>query len=103
LQQVTLLPQEKKLNFIQEVGQSYEGNDKLYASTNYNADLSWELYPSSDEILSVTAFSKLIQNPINEMFTNSSSGNTWANTGDNAVVTGIELELRKKHIQKLQM
>jgi hypothetical protein len=24
--------------------------------TNYNADLSWELYPSSDEILSVTAF-----------------------------------------------
>jgi hypothetical protein len=29
------------------------------------------------------------------MFTNSSSGNTWANTGDNAVVTGIELELRK--------
>jgi hypothetical protein len=34
------------------------------------------------------------------MFTNSSSGNTWANTGDNAVVAGIELELRKKHIQK---
>ena len=30
------------------------------------------------------------------MFTNSSSGNiTWANTGDNAVVAGIELELRK--------
>jgi hypothetical protein len=53
------------------------------------------LYPSSDEILSVTAFGKLIQNPINEMFTNSSSGITWANTGDNAVVTGIELELRK--------
>jgi hypothetical protein len=48
---------------------------RLYASTNYNADLSWELYPSSDEILSVTAFGKLIQNPINEMFTNSSSGN----------------------------
>jgi hypothetical protein len=56
------LPQFKeKLNFIQEVGQSYEGNDKLYASTNYNADLSWELYPSSDEILSVTAFGKLIK------------------------------------------
>jgi hypothetical protein len=92
------LPQfkEKVRILFQEVGQSYEGNDKLYASTNYNADLSWELYPSSDEILSVTAFGKLIQNPINEMFTNSSSGNiTWANTGDNAVVAGIELELRK--------
>jgi hypothetical protein len=34
------------------------------------------------------------------MFTNSSSGNiTWANTGDNAVVTGIELELRKTYTE----
>ncbi|MGO4820299.1 MULTISPECIES: TonB-dependent receptor domain-containing protein [unclassified Flavobacterium] len=92
------LPQfkEKVKILFQEVGQSYEGNDKLYASTNYNADLSWELYPSNDEILSVTAFGKLIQNPINEMYTNSSSGNiTWANTGDKAVVAGIELEFRK--------
>ena len=92
------LPQfkEKVKILFQEVGQSYEGNDKLYASTNYNADLSWELYPSNDEILTVTAFGKLIQNPINEMFTNSSSGNiTYANTGDRAVVAGIELELRK--------
>lgn len=92
------LPQfkEKVKILFQEVGQSYEGNDKLYASTNYNADLSWELYPSKDEILSITAFGKLIKNPINEMYTNSSSGNiTWANTGDKAVVAGIELEVRK--------
>lgn len=92
------LPQfkEKVKILFQEVGQSYEGNDKLYASTNYNADLSWELFPSTDELISVTAFGKLIQNPINEMFTNSSSGNiTYANTGEKAVVTGIELEFRK--------
>lgn len=92
------LPQfkEKVKILFQEVGQSYEGNDKLYASTNYNADLSWELYPSKDELFSVTAFGKLIKNPINEMYTNSSSGNiTWANTGDKAVVAGIELEFRK--------
>lgn len=97
------LPQfkEKVKILFQEVGQSYEGNDKLYASTNYNADLSWELYPSSDELISVTAFGKLIKNPINEMFTNSSSGNiTYANTGDKAVVTGIELELRKNIFEK---
>jgi len=97
------LPQfkEKVKILFQEVGQSYEGNDKLYASTNYNADLSWELFPSSDELISVTAFGKLIQNPINEMFTNSSSGNiTYANTGDKAVVTGIELEFRKNIIEK---
>lgn len=97
------LPQfkEKVKILFQEVGQSYEGNDKLYASTNYNADLSWELFPSSDELISVTAFGKLIQNPINEMFTNSSSGNiTYANTGDKAVVTGVELEFRKNIIEK---
>ncbi|WPR72053.1 TonB-dependent receptor [Flavobacterium sp. NG2] len=98
------LPQfkEKVKILFQEVGQSYEGNDKLYASTNYNADLSWELYPSNDEILSVTAFGKLIQNPINEMFTNSSSGNiTWANTGEKAVVAGIELEFRKNIFENI--
>ncbi|MFD0990281.1 TonB-dependent receptor domain-containing protein [Mariniflexile jejuense] len=92
------LPQfkEKVRILFQEVGQSYEGNDKLYASTNYNADLSWELYPSNNEILTVTAFGKLIQNPINEMFTNSSSGNiTYANTGEKAVIAGVEIELRK--------
>ena len=98
------LPQfkEKVKILFQEVGQSYEGNDKLYASTNYNADLSWELYPSNDEILSVTAFGKLIKNPINEMFTNSSSGNiTWANTGEKAVVAGIELEFRKNIFENI--
>jgi hypothetical protein len=92
------LPQfkEKVRILFEDVEQTYEGNSKLYASTNYNFDLSWELFPSRDELLTVTTFGKLIQNPINEMFTNSSSGNiTYANTGDQAVVVGVELELRK--------
>jgi hypothetical protein len=97
------LPQfkEKVKILFQEVGQSFEGNDKLYASTNYNADISWELFPNSDELISLTAFGKLIQNPINEMYTNSSSGNiTYANTGEKAVVTGVELEFRKNIFEK---
>lgn len=92
------LPQfkEKVRILFEDVEQTYEGNNKLYASTNYNVDLSWELYPSKDELLSATLFGKLIQNPINEMFTNSSSGNiTFANTGEKAVVAGVELEFRK--------
>lgn len=96
------LPQfkEKVKILFQEVGQSYEGNDKIYASTNYNADLSWEIYPSNDELVSVTAFGKLIKNPINEMYTNSSSGNiTYANTGNQAVVAGIEVEFRKNILE----
>ncbi|MBP0902613.1 TonB-dependent receptor domain-containing protein [Mariniflexile gromovii] len=92
------LPQfkEKVKLLFQEVTQDYEGNPNLYASTNYNADLGWEYFPSNGELVSVTAFGKLIQNPINEMFTNSSSGNiTYANTGEKAVAFGVELELRK--------
>lgn len=47
------LPQfkEKVRILFEDVQQTYEGNNKLYASTNYNADLSWELYPSKEEIL----------------------------------------------------
>ncbi|MFB9055273.1 TonB-dependent receptor domain-containing protein [Mariniflexile ostreae] len=92
------LPQfkEKVKLLFQEVTQDYEGNPTLYASTNYNVDLGWEFFPNNGELISVTAFGKLIQNPINEMFTNSSSGNiTYANTGEKAVVAGVELELRK--------
>ena len=92
------LPQfkEKVKLLFQEVTQDYEGNPLLYASTNYNADLGWEYFPSNGELISVTAFGKLIQNPINEMFTNSSSGNiTYANTGEKAIAIGVELELRK--------
>ncbi len=92
------LPQfkEKVKLLFQEVTQDYEGNPSLYASTNYNADLGWEYFPSNGELVSVTAFGKLIQNPINEMFTNSSSGNiTYANTGDKAIALGVEFELRK--------
>lgn len=96
------LPQfkEKVKLLFQEVTQDYEGNPLLYASTNYNADLGWEYFPSNGELVSVTAFAKLIQNPINEMFTNSSSGNiTYANTGDTATAFGIEVELRKNILE----
>jgi outer membrane receptor protein involved in Fe transport len=92
------LPQfkEKVKLLFQEVTQDYEGNPTLYASTNYNVDFGWEFFPSNSELVSVTAFGKLIQNPINEMFTNSSSGNiTYANTGEKATAIGVEVELRK--------
>ena len=92
------LPQfkEKVQLLFEEVTQGYEGNPNLYESTNYNADLGWELFPESGEIVSVTTFGKLIQNPINEMFTNSSSGNiTFANTGEKAVAIGVEVEYKK--------
>lgn len=96
------LPQFKEKVEIayEDVAQAYVGNSDLYASTNYNADLGWEFFPKSGELVSVTAFGKIIQNPINEMFLNSSSNDiTYANTGEKATVAGIELEVRKDIFQ----
>jgi len=92
------LPQfkEKVPIIYEDVAQAYRGNPDLYPSTNYNADLGWEYFPKAGELVSVTAFGKIIQNPINEMFENSSSNDiTYANTGEKATVAGVELEIRK--------
>jgi hypothetical protein len=43
------------------------GNKDLYASDDYNLDLKWEMFPKSDELISVTAFGKYILNPMNEV------------------------------------
>ncbi|MBB4801267.1 outer membrane receptor protein involved in Fe transport [Flavobacterium nitrogenifigens] len=92
------LPQfkEKVPIIYEDVAQAYEGNPNLYASTNYNFDLGWEFFPKAGELVSVTAFGKIIQNPINEMFLNSSSNDiSYANTGDKGTVAGVEVEFRK--------
>jgi outer membrane receptor protein involved in Fe transport len=92
------LPQfkEKVPIIYEDVAQAYEGNPNLYASTNYNFDLGWEFFPKESELISVTAFGKIIQNPINEMFLNSSSNDiSYANTGDKGTVAGVEVEYRK--------
>ena len=92
------LPQFKeRAKFIYEDwGDTTYGNPFVYSSTDYNADLKWELFPSSGELISVTAFGKFIQDPINK-FTVSSSTNdlSFANTGDSGYVFGGELEVRK--------
>ncbi|WP_375238313.1 TonB-dependent receptor domain-containing protein [Aurantibacter sp.] len=83
----------------EEVNQGYIGNPNLYQSTNYNADLSWEHFMGKGEILSITGFGKIIQNPINEVFINSASGDiSWVNSGEQATVFGAELELKKNII-----
>lgn len=77
------------------------GNPDLYSSTNYNVDLRWEFFPKNDELISVTAFGKLIQDPINEFVIASATNDiSWANTGDLAKGVGIELEARKNLLKK---
>ncbi len=93
------LPQfkERAPFLYEEVGQSYQGNPDLYNSTDYNFDLKWEYFPKNGEVISITGFGKLIQNPINEMTIASATNDiTWVNSGKQATGLGVEFELRKK-------
>jgi len=92
------LPQfkERALFVYEDVTEVKVGNPNLYASDNYNFDLKWELFPKSEELISVTAFGKYILNPINEVTIASSTNDiSFINTGDFGYVAGAELEYRK--------
>jgi hypothetical protein len=93
------LPQFKeRAPFIyEEVLQVKVGNVNLYESDDYNFDIKWEMFPKSNELISVTAFGKYILNPINEVTISSSSNDiSFINTGDYGYVAGAELEYRKE-------
>jgi hypothetical protein len=93
------LPQfkERALFVYEEVLQVKVGNPFLYESDDYNLDLKWEMFPKSDELISVTAFGKYILNPMNEVTISSSSNDiSYINTGDYGYVAGAEVEYRKQ-------
>jgi len=92
------LPQfkERALFIYEEINGAKVGNPNLYASDNYNVDLKWEMFPKSEELISVTAFGKYIQNPINEVTINSATNDiSYVNSGDTGYAIGAELEYRK--------
>ena len=69
------------------------GNDTLKRSKNFNADLRYEYFPASGEILSASLFYKNFDQPIEQ----TNQGNdvlSFANA-DGASVYGVELEARK--------
>ena len=87
--------------FQEFINQDSEGNPFITNSTNYNVDLRWELFPSSDELISVAVFGKLIEDPINTFLVVSAANDlSYANTGDTATAFGIELEARKNIFEK---
>lgn len=92
------LPQFKERSpFIyEEFLQAKFGNPFLYASDDYNLDIRWEMFPKSDEVISVTAYGKYILNPINEVIVNSSTNDiSYVNSGDYGYVVGAELDYKK--------
>lgn len=92
------LPQYKERAPFQfeEVTEIKFGNPDLDVSTNYNADIRWEYFPTREEVISVTGFGKIIQNPINEVIVASATNDiSYINTGKQATVLGAEFEIRK--------
>jgi outer membrane receptor protein involved in Fe transport len=60
------------------------GNPHLYLSSNYNLDLKLEVFPSKNELYSITYFGKIIQNPINKaMVATVATGDTSVTAVDN--------------------
>ncbi|MCT4588478.1 MAG: TonB-dependent receptor [Carboxylicivirga sp.] len=97
------LPEFKELapfDYVSPTGRVTTGNPDLQYSQNYNFDLKWETFPAAGELLSVTGFYKMINDPINLRMLHGSSGYfSYANTGERADVYGIELESRIKLIK----
>lgn len=72
------------------------GNPDLSISTDYNLDVKWEIFPKDDEVIAVTGFGKLIQDPINKLVVASSTNDfSYVNSGESAYAVGLELEARK--------
>ncbi|MCC2590182.1 TonB-dependent receptor domain-containing protein [Chryseobacterium sp. MFBS3-17] len=80
----------------EEVDEASFGNVDLNPSDNYNADLKWEWFPKRNELISITAFGKYIQNPISRVTVNSSANTvSFVNAGDSGAIYGVEAEIRK--------
>lgn len=97
------LPLEKEMApfAYNDVTNTTYGQPNLYPTDNYNAEMKWELFPTKDEVISISAFGKYIKNPIARVNVASASANdlTYVNTGDYGYVYGTEMELRKNLIK----
>lgn len=92
------LPQAKEISPYRYVGVNFnsQGNANLKPSDNYNVDLKWDFNPTPTELISLTAFYKLIKNPISRIEVASAGGYlSYENIADKAKVAGVEVEVRK--------
>lgn len=83
------------LEFVNPDGTIENGNQKAKNSDNYNFDLKYEWFPSAKEMVTITGFSKFIQNPIERLFTPSAGSGGQIITYNNskqATLYGAELE-----------
>lgn len=70
-------------------------NDPSFSQV-YNLDIKYESFFGKNEIFSIAAFAKQINDPINKVIANDATGTQrYFRTGDKAEVLGLEVEARK--------
>lgn len=95
--------------FVYEgVTQRFGGNPDLFGGKNgdgvnfsdiYNFDLKYEWFMERGELISIAAFGKLIQDPVNRVIAADATGTQRLfRTGEQAEVIGLEVEMRKNLI-----
>ena len=101
------LPEFKEAaNFVYEdVTQRIGGNPDLLGKIDgsgvsysdiYNYDLKYEWFTGTNEIISVAAFAKVINDPVNRVVATDATGNQrFFRTGDQATAIGFEVDIRK--------
>jgi len=98
LSKTITLPEFKEISpfeYVSQTGQVTRGNPDLEASNNYNYDLKWEFFPSNGQLISLAAFYKEINDPINKVQDRGSAGVfSYFNSGEKAEVYGLELETK---------
>lgn len=82
------------IEYINADGTSTKGNPFLENSNNYNADLKYELFPTSKEVFVLGLFGKKIDQPIERTFISNAANSTITTylNSDNAVLYGAEIE-----------
>lgn len=92
------LPEFKEVSpfgYVSQTGQVTAGNADLEASLNYNYDLKWEFFPTHGQLVSLSAFYKEINDPINKAQRRGSAGVfSYFNSGNKAEIFGLEAETK---------
>lgn len=92
------LPEFKEISpfeYVSQNGQVSKGNPDIQASENYNLDLKWEIFPTSNQLVSVTGFYKQINDPINRVLSRGASGIfSYFNSGEQAEIYGVEFDTK---------
>ncbi|HVZ48902.1 MAG TPA: TonB-dependent receptor [Gemmatimonadaceae bacterium] len=78
-------------------GDDTQGNDALQRTRIVNLDSRWEWYPSLDDVVSIAAFVKQFDKPIERVYRSAGSGTrtVFYTNADRADNYGVEVEYRK--------